>query len=78
MPTAEPKRISLFALTGIAAASMLVTMMLVNMMRGPEPSSVAAQHPDEMAYEVIQRDRALSASSDPLSGSPVMMPINGR
>jgi predicted anti-sigma-YlaC factor YlaD len=68
----EAKRISLFALTGIAAASMLATMLLINTVGGPKPSATVAEHPDEAVYKMIQRDQAMSASADPLSGSPII------
>lgn len=67
---AEVRKISFVALTGIAAASMLATLMLLNSMHG-EARPVADQR-SNMPYDFIQRDRAFDASSDPLSGSPVV------
>ena len=66
----EQKKISLLTLSGIAAASMLATMLLLNSLRSPAP--VAPDQHDTMPMELIQRDRAFSASTDPLGGSPVV------
>ncbi|HVT13961.1 MAG TPA: zf-HC2 domain-containing protein [Fimbriimonadaceae bacterium] len=67
---AESRKISFIALTGIAAASMLATLILLNSMRGPNPQ--VADQKETMPYDFIQRDRSFDASTDPLSGSPVV------
>ncbi len=72
------RRFNVLALTGIAAASMLATLLVLHGLRGPAPAAPIAEHPDDMAFQVVQRDRAFSASADPLRGSPVMMPIYGQ
>jgi anti-sigma factor RsiW len=64
------KKLSLMTLTGIAAVSMLATMMLLNSMKH-EPSAVADQNQD-LPFELIQQDRAFGASTSPFTASPVV------
>lgn len=70
VPPLVEKRLSLAAFTGIAAVSMLATIMLLNLMRTPAPAALDGH--EDMATQIMRRDRAFSASSDPLIGSPVM------
>jgi anti-sigma factor RsiW len=65
----EPKRISILTLTGIAAASMLVTMLLLNSMHHESPN--LADKRDSMPMDLMRNDRAFNAGADPLTGSPV-------
>ncbi len=67
--TAQPKRLSVVALTGIAAASMLATMLLLNTMHRESP--VVDPH-DSIATDLLRRDRMYDVSSDPFSGTPVV------
>jgi anti-sigma factor RsiW len=70
-PAPLQKRISLLALTGIAAASMLGTLLLLNSMQR-ENASIAEQR-DSVPFDLVERGRAFEASADPMSGSPVML-----
>lgn len=65
----EPKRISIFALTGIAAASMLATLLILNSIH--RESTAVAEQRDSLPYELMKRTRAFDASDNPLTGSPV-------
>jgi anti-sigma factor RsiW len=69
-PAPLQKKISLMALTGIAAASMLGTMLLLNSMHG---ENAVVDQRDNMAFDLVERSRAFDASADPMSGSPVML-----
>lgn len=64
-----PKKISLISLTGFAAASMAATFLILQLAASKKAEAAPT---DAQAYQFIQRDRALSASNDPLSGSTVM------
>lgn len=75
-PDARRRSLSLFALSGIAAATMLLTLLALS--AGRAGRTVAAERQENIPYEIVQRDRAFSASSEPLLGSPVMLPIDGR
>lgn len=67
----EPKseKLSWLTLAGFAAASMAATFLAIQMFN--QRSAKSAEPTDAQAYQFIQRDRALSASNDPLSGSSV-------
>ena len=78
-PEPAQRRTSFVFLSGVAAASMVATFVVLQFLHArTEANVVATQRTDDMAYEVVQRDRALSSAADPLGGSPVMMPIDGR
>jgi anti-sigma factor RsiW len=66
----DAKKISLFTLTGIAAASMLGTMLLLNSMKQEAPA--VADQSSNLPYELIQQDRAFGASTSPFTASPVV------
>lgn len=68
-PRSDQKKISFVALTAIAAASMLGTLVLLNSMKR-EPDSVVQQN--NIPYDLIQQDRAFGASTSPFTASPVV------
>ena len=63
------RRASIMALTGIAAVSMLLTMLVLNSLRAENP---VAEQRDAVPYDLMERNRAFEASGDPLIASPVM------
>lgn len=64
-------RVGWIALTGVAAASMLGAALVLNALHGAQPAPPTS-HSDEAMYRMVERDRAFSASTDPLVGSPVV------
>jgi anti-sigma factor RsiW len=69
--TATPhnsKRASIITLGGIAAASMLGTMLLLNSMH--QETKVVEQR-DTMPYELVKNGRSFDAGADPMNASPV-------
>ena len=67
----EHLKLSILAITAIAAASMLGTMLLLNSMHQTPTPSVAEQR-DSVPYDMMERNRAMDVSYDPLGGSPVV------
>ena len=65
---AHQKSISIFALTGIAAVSMLATMVMLNLIR-PEGAAVSEQN-ENIPYDVMRQNSALDWSSGFGGGSP--------
>lgn len=69
-PARANKKLSAISLTGIAAASMLATMLLLNAMHRDKPA-IQQQH-DTTAYDLMQNDRIFSTRDDPKTASPVV------
>lgn len=69
-PNSDNKKISIITLTGIAAASMLGTMLLLNSFKH-EPRAMERSQ-DSITYELLQQDRAFGTSSSPFTASPVV------
>ncbi len=75
-PAPSEKRISVLALTGIAAASMLATMLLLNSIHREAP--VAQQQADGVPYDVMRQASAFDAV-DRMGGSSLYFQTsNGR
>src|ERR1044072_1381293 len=69
-PNSDHKKISVITLTGIAAASMLATMLMLNSFKQEAPTAERAR--ESVPYERIQQDRSFGASSNPFTASPVL------
>jgi len=67
---AEERKISALTLTGIAAASMLATMLLLNSLHREAPA--ISEQNDNIPSDLMRQERAFGASLDPMGGSPVV------
>jgi anti-sigma factor RsiW len=65
----EQRKLSVFTLTGIAAVSMLATMMLLNTFRHEVPT--VSEQNDNIPYDVMRQNSAFDWSSGS-GGSPAM------
>jgi len=71
-PAPVEKKISLISLTGIAAASMLVTMLLLNSMHREPPATAQV---DAIPYDLMRQARAIDAI-DRMGGSSLYIPTS--
>jgi anti-sigma factor RsiW len=74
--THAPTKVSYLLVSGVAAAAMLTTLVLLSAIgrNGETRPSPQPSGPDVVSQ--ISQDRAFDAGSDPLSGTPVVMPMN--
>lgn len=70
----QRQRISYWTLTGVAAAAMICTLLILpSVQKGNETKLEATQHRDEVASD-IARHQIYEAIGDPLSPQPIALP----
>jgi anti-sigma factor RsiW len=75
-PAKVQSKVSYLLMSGVAAAAMLTTLMLLSALgRNGDPQPLPHNEGPDVVSQISQ-DRAFDAGSDPLSGTPVVMPMN--
>jgi anti-sigma factor RsiW len=69
-------KVSYLLVSSVAAAAMLATLVVLSALGRQGDPQVMTNTPGSDVVFDISRDRAFDAGSDPLSGTPVVMPMN--